>query len=1260
MSLSRFFAGCACLLALPAAAEPAWWVEFTGPPAAEAYADALARGNKAAATAAAQDQLARNTAEQARALDALKATHAGKILFRVQRVLNAVALRADASDVPALRALPGVKAVTPLSPVHLQNATSIPFTHLPEVWAALPEGLTGRGVRIGIIDTGIDYLHPDFGGSGDRADYAANDRLITGDVPYPTAKVVGGYDFVGDAYNPTSDDDNLPIPDLDPMDQHGHGTHVAGTAAGFGVTPALQTYTGGYAADIPASSLLIGPGTAPEALLFALKVFGIAGETEVLAPAIEWAVDPNGDGDFSDRLDVINMSLGEEYGRADMPNSIAAENAARLGVVVVVAAGNDGDSYGLVVSPGTAPSTISVAACEHLNPANTNLTPDRLTNFSSRGPATRTFGEVIAKPDLTAPGAAITSAALGSATATVWARSLSGTSMACPHVAGAAALVRQLHPDWTPRQVKALLMNNASDSVKIFLSSGTAIAPVTRGGAGRLDGTNLATGTVLAYADDAEDTVTLNFGALDVPAPDPQTFTRDIVLENTGDTDPTATPALAPFEAVPGVTLALDTTPVPVPAHGTARVTLSITVNPTLLQQPREKTAAVVYGGFYRHFLTEVMGSVRFTLADGPRLTVPYYAVVRPIGNVVPTVAELREPELPDFINFEGDDLDITGTFPVQSLVSPFELLCASPVLALEDPAERIADIRMVGASLSVDANGNRPDDPYLNFGIATAAPWMTPHSVRFYVFIDTNFDDTIDFVVRNAFTRGNVGGGTYADAFTSELYDGAGTLKAVRLLNSLPPAGASAGTGANTALMRSNVMVLPLRLGDLKLPENQRSIRCFVESVISPWTSLTGLRFVDTVPEQPDETATTRWLHVSVQAPGLAFPTALGAAAIQSPRRATLPMGLYFDPEGYSREGVFDAAGERLRPPFGVLLLQHHNLASATVQTVPLLSAGDADGDGLPDTAEGAEDPDGDAIPNFADSDSDGDGIPDATEGSEDIDGDSLPNYQDLDSDADTLPDAVEFSGGASDPFLADTDGDGLDDATDGTEDIDADTLSNARDLDSDGDGIPDQIEALADPDGDMLPAFRDLDSDGDGIPDATDGAEDIEGDGVPNYLDTDSDNDGLDDGEEAALGTDQNSADTDGDLVSDAEEVAATRDPLQPDAPARVEGVAATDANCAVQITWPPALGAAEYRVLRESLAAGATPGLAPLSDWTTAREFSDTTAELSRPQSRHGCHVEPARNFPYAYYVEARNIAGPNTPSEPATATRTCPIE
>jgi subtilisin family serine protease len=344
-------------------------VELEDTPAALIYAQS-AQMQAAALTI---NQVAVIQQKQANVMTALKAK--GVIsteLFRTQKVYNGIWLRVDAKDLVKLASIPGVKALHPIIPKTIDNTTSVPLIGAPQVWGGL-SGAQGEGIKIGIIDTGIDYIHRNFGGTGI---YVGQDfTKLEGVSPFPTAKVVGGWDFAGDAYNadPTSPTYNpVPAPDPNPMDCNGHGSHVAGTAAGFGVNTDGTTYVENgadtYAAlkDLSSADYIakfrIGPGVAPKAQLYALRIFGCEGSTDLTELAIEWAMDPNNDGDLSDHLDVINMSLGSNFGSEYDTSAVAANNAAQAGVVVVASAGNANDVYYITGAPAVARYAISVAS----------------------------------------------------------------------------------------------------------------------------------------------------------------------------------------------------------------------------------------------------------------------------------------------------------------------------------------------------------------------------------------------------------------------------------------------------------------------------------------------------------------------------------------------------------------------------------------------------------------------------------------------------------------------------------------------------------------------------------------------------------------------------------------------------------------------------------------------------------------------------------------------------------------------------------
>lgn len=295
----------------------------------------------------------------------------------------------------ALAKTPGVQAVFPDGQMELLLGESVPLVGAPLVWDKLDASglpVRGQGVRVGIIDSGIDYTHPDLGGCFGSG-----------------CKVMGGYDFGNN--------------DGDPKDETGHGTRVASIVAANGMVR----------------------GVAPEAMLFAYKVFDSSGAiwTSAIAKALEQAL--------VDRVSIVNISLRV----ALQPNDAQMEaveflntvvnRAVDQGITVVAGAGND-SSYGSLGAPAVAAKALTVGATRK---------SDTLWEGSSRGPV-RVGDWLATKPELVAPGVEINAAQLGSGYSPD-----SGTSYAAPHVTGAVALFKQLHPDWTPVMFKAILMNTA-------------------------------------------------------------------------------------------------------------------------------------------------------------------------------------------------------------------------------------------------------------------------------------------------------------------------------------------------------------------------------------------------------------------------------------------------------------------------------------------------------------------------------------------------------------------------------------------------------------------------------------------------------------------------------------------------------------------------------------------------------------------------------------------------------------------------------
>jgi minor extracellular serine protease Vpr len=226
----------------------------------------------------------------------------------------------------------------------LKAHNSVKFIGAEELQA---QGFKGQTIRVGVIDTGIDYTHSMLGGSGNVDDY----KKVTPDTSsdqFPNAKVIGGYDFAGTEYDAASPNTSLriPKPDINPLDESGHGSHVAGTIAGIG--DGVKSYS----------------GVAPEASLYALKVFGKDGSTEdaVVIAALEFAADPDQIIETADALDVVNLSLGSPYGTPKLLYREAIANLDAVGTVIVASAGNSGDVSYITGAPAVTEEAFSVAA----------------------------------------------------------------------------------------------------------------------------------------------------------------------------------------------------------------------------------------------------------------------------------------------------------------------------------------------------------------------------------------------------------------------------------------------------------------------------------------------------------------------------------------------------------------------------------------------------------------------------------------------------------------------------------------------------------------------------------------------------------------------------------------------------------------------------------------------------------------------------------------------------------------------------------
>ncbi|MDQ2584964.1 S8 family serine peptidase [Saccharothrix yanglingensis] len=412
--------------------------------------------------------------------------------LRATRALpGAVAAQAPKADAGAafrdLLADPGVTKVWLDGMLRPSLDRSTAQIGAPTAWRA---GLTGRGVKVAVLDGGVDGRHPDLAG-----------------------REVAERNFTDDP---------------DATDRDGHGTHVAATIASGdreyrGVAPGARILDGKVCSN----------GGCPESWVMA---------------GMRWAVDEG--------ADIVNLSLGGY----DSPGVDPLEEAVNrlseeTGALFVVAAGNGGRSRS-IDSPGSADAALTVGAVRH---------DDDLAHFSSRGPRN---GDGAVKPDITAPGLNIVAARAADAVigTPVGRRhlALSGTSMATPHVAGAAALLAQQHPDWTGARIKAALMASAEPNPDLG---------VFDQGTGRVDLTRAITATVGA------DPVSLAFAEQQWPHHDDTPVTRTVTYRNSGRQPVTfdLTAELRGPDGRPAPAGLLTASParVTVPAGGTAAVAVT-------------------------------------------------------------------------------------------------------------------------------------------------------------------------------------------------------------------------------------------------------------------------------------------------------------------------------------------------------------------------------------------------------------------------------------------------------------------------------------------------------------------------------------------------------------------------------------------------------------------------------------------------------------------------------------------------------------
>jgi subtilisin family serine protease len=368
-------------------------------------------------------------------------------------VLNGIAVSLPGDQLGELARIPGA-TVWPSVTYHALLNKTPQLIGATAVWGSTL-ATAGQGIKIGVLDDGVDQHHVFFSPTG----YSYPAGFPKGNTQYTTQKVI-----VAKAFAPPSPTWRYADAPFDPINSD-HATNVAGIAAGDHDTVA-DTQSGKVKASGIAPSAYIGNY---KVLTVPTADFGLDGNSPEIAKGIEEAV--------KDGMDVINLSLGEPEVEPSRDIVVQALNrAADAGVVPVVAAGNDyaDAGKGSVGSPGNAAQAITVAASSKGDdgPA------DVIAGFSSSGP---TPISLQMKPDVTAPGVDI----LSSLPRNDWSDpGWSGTSMASPHVAGAAAVLRERHPSWTVQQIKSALESTGDP---VHPAGSTGEVPAIREGGGRID-----------------------------------------------------------------------------------------------------------------------------------------------------------------------------------------------------------------------------------------------------------------------------------------------------------------------------------------------------------------------------------------------------------------------------------------------------------------------------------------------------------------------------------------------------------------------------------------------------------------------------------------------------------------------------------------------------------------------------------------------------------------------------------------------------
>jgi len=480
--------------------------------------------------------------------------------------------------------------------------------------------------------------------------------------------------------------------------------------------------------------------------------------------------------------------------------------------------------------------------------------------------------------------------------------------MASPHVAGAMALLRQLHPTWSVEELKALVMNTANHNLFTGINGTGSTFGVQRTGAGRIDLQDASNDDVIAYSDDGSGGVSVSFGAPEVVGT--ANLQRTVRVANKGAVDVSYDLSYVALSDVPGVSYSFPDGPnVTVPAGGSTTFTVQLDANAAAMKHVRDATMAATQGVNPRYYMSEESGYVTLTPSSGTALRLPLYAAPRPASNMSTShnYVLLTGPTGSTNVGLSGQDVNTGAVFPtdVLSLVSAFELQGTSPANISASSVASNADLKSVGVTSDFKAtNSVVAGVTKIYFGVAMHGKWTTPSDVQVNIFIDRDRNGSDDFQIINTATADAQGNlfDVFVSARRAAPFTGTFTLDS--FLNNISPA------GLESVAYNTNMMVIPVSASAIGLTTANAKFNYRIT------TSSRG--FGGTI-----DSLTTR----TYDAANPGFDLTGGASGLT----------LYADLNGGSIPVNYNKANLTANGTSGLLLLHHHNAAGLHDQILSL-----------------------------------------------------------------------------------------------------------------------------------------------------------------------------------------------------------------------------------------------------------------------------------------------------------------------------------